>query len=209
MTRAHRLLFLGEGSSDRGVMIHIERIAEECGVPVVVTAPDLDRLSFEDRTIAGKLATVQKLGGAYDLLVIHRDTDRSTREARVAEIRAAVEKVMPKVPWVPVVPCRMTEAWLVLDERLIREVAGNPNGRVALQLPTAGEAERLSDPKALLKDLLVTASELTGRRRRMFQVSFPFHRKLILERTGPGGPISQLPSWQAFTRDLRAVLEVL
>jgi hypothetical protein len=141
--------------------------------------------------------------------VIHRDTDRSTREERISEIRTAVEKVMPGVPWVPVIPVRMTEAWLVLDERLIREVAGNPNGRVPFQMPNARGAERVADPKALLKELLVTASELTGRKRQIFRASFPYHRKPILERSDPAGPVSQLRSWQAFDRDLRAAVVAL
>ena len=210
MSAERRLLFLGEGSSDRGIVFHIERIAEECGVPVMVTAPDAAQLrQLGDMTVAGKLEAVRRLGGRFDLLVIHRDTDRSTRDERISEIRAAVERAMPGVPWVPVIPCRMTEAWLVLDERLIREVAGNPNGRVRLRVPAPRSAEQIADPKQLLKELLVTASELTGRRRKMFQAQFPNHRRLILERTDPRGPVGQLPSWQFFERDLRQALRTI
>ena len=67
----------------------------------------------------------------------------------------------------------MTEAWLVLDERLIREVAGNPNGRIRLNMPTSREAERIADPKALLKELIADASETAGRRRKLLQAAFP------------------------------------
>lgn len=209
MSHVRRLLFLGEGSSDEGITVHIERIAEACEVPVAVTAPDMELLSLVDRSVAGKLEAVRRLGGEYDLLLIHRDADRTSRAERVSEIRAATEKAMPDRPWVPVVPIRMTEAWLVLDELLIREVAGNPKGRIPLSIPAPREAERIADPKALLKELLATASELTGRRRRMFQARFAYHRRLILERIDPQGQVGMLGSWQAFESDLRAGLAAL
>jgi hypothetical protein len=201
-----RLLFLGEGTSDEGIAVHVERIADECGVPVVVTAPDLSRLRRQGWSVAAKLEAVRDMKGEYDLLLVHRDADRTSREDRVAEIRSAVEKVMPNRGWVPVIPIRMTEAWLLLDEQLLREVAGNPNGRVPLQIPAAREAERLADPKGLLKELLVTASELTGRKRQIFQNSFPHHRRLVLERICPNGGVRKLKSWQDFDRDLRQAL---
>jgi hypothetical protein len=52
----------------------------------------------------------------------------------------------------------MTEAWLVLDEPLLRKVAGNPNGSMTLPIPTIRQAEWIADPRALLKEILVAAS---------------------------------------------------
>lgn len=198
----HKVLFLGEGSSDQGIAVHVERIAAELGIETQVTAPDAAMLPPHDGTVAGKLRSIQRLGGSYAAVFIHRDADRAGREARVAEIRDAVNQVMPGVIHAAVVPVRMTEAWLLLDEQLIREVAGNPNGRVPLRLPSANEAERIADPKALLKELLVTASELTGRRRRSFQAAFPFNRRRLLEELDPGGPVRDAASWQQFREDI-------
>lgn len=217
MSHVRRLLFLGEGSSDRGIMTHVERIARECGVQAVPTHPDPEQLELivrqekigNGRTIAGRLRALKKLGAEFDLLVIHRDVDRATREDRLAEIEDAVNEVMPGVPWVPVLPCRMTEAWLVLDEQLIREIAGNPNGRVRLDIPAPSRVERIADPKKLLEKLLATAAELTGRKRESFVARFGNHRRLLLERLNPHGPVSQVPSWQAFDRDVRRALQSL
>jgi hypothetical protein len=39
------------------------------------------------------------------------------------------------MPVVCVVPVRMMEAWLLIDEMAIRRVAGNPNGRIPIELP--------------------------------------------------------------------------
>jgi hypothetical protein len=36
---------------------------------------------------------------------------------------------------IPVVPVRMTEAWLLADEFAIRSAPGNPNGTQSLDLP--------------------------------------------------------------------------
>lgn len=205
----HRVLFLGEGTSDEGIAFHVERIATECGVDVAITVPRLDLVpGLVDRSVAGKLTAISRMGGSYDVVVVHRDADRDGREARMKEIRDAVHEVMPDVRHICAIPVRMTEAWLVLDEAAIREVAGNPNGRIPLDLPRPNGAERIADPKALLKDLLVTASGLAGRRRRDFQTRFPIHRRLLLERLRPDGHVAGLTSWCHFDQDVRAVFNL-
>lgn len=194
----HRGVFLGEGSSDAGIAVHIERIAIECRIDIQLTAPDADLLPAADKTIAGKLRALMRMGGEYHIVFIHRDADGAGREARISEIRSAISEVIPDTAHVSVVPVRMTEAWLVLDERLIREVAGNPNGRVRLNMPTIREAERIADPKALLKELIANASETAGRRRKLLQAAFPYNRRRLLEELDPDGPVRQLDSWRRF-----------
>lgn len=201
-----RVLFLGEGSSDEGLVNHIERIADDCGVPILLTTPRMDLLDLPDHSVRGKLDVIRKLGGEYDLVIVHRDADGDGPEARLEEIEAAVQACAVTAVCVPVVPVRMTEAWLVLDEPAIRDVAGNPNGRVRLQIPKPSNVERIADPKALLRELLVTASETSGRRRQQFQSRFSHHRRLLLERLTSDGAVSSVSSWLAFDRDLRAGL---
>lgn len=205
----HRVLFLGEGPSDDGIRIHIERMAVECGVEISLTAPNAEMLPTTERSVTGKLNAIRKLGGSYELVFIHRDADGAGREARVSEIAAGVNAAMSGVACVPVVPVRMTEAWLLLDEGLIREVAGNPNGRVKLNIPTAREAERMADPKAFLKDLITTASETTGRRRRELINAFSFARRRLLEELDPNGMVGQLESWRRFVSDAVVALHGL
>ena len=60
----HRGVFLGEGSSDAGIAVHIERIATECGVEIQLTTPDADLLPTADKTIAGKLRALMRLGAS-------------------------------------------------------------------------------------------------------------------------------------------------
>ncbi|GAA0360435.1 DUF4276 family protein [Actinoallomurus spadix] len=204
-----RVLFLGEGTSDSGITVHVQRIATESGVDVVITDPLIDRLGRPpNKTVAGKLQAIKDIGGVYDLVVIHRDGDRDGREARVAEIERAVADVMPEAVHAPVIPIRMTEAWLLLDEREIRQVAGNPNGKAALGLPAVRKVETVPDPKATLKEVLCRASDLNGRRLDKFKQRFPHHRRQLLERIDPNGSIALVPSWCDFVADLTKGLEI-
>jgi hypothetical protein len=61
-----------------------------------------------------------------------------------------------KLPVVCVIPVKMTEAWLLIDEKAIREAAGNPKGRQPLNLPKPSKTEELSDPKETLKPIFRT-----------------------------------------------------
>lgn len=198
-----RILFIGEGSSDSGITTHIRRVVSQHGRSAVITDPHADRLPPPPRkTVAAKLKAIKELGGEYDLVVLHRDGDREGRPPRLAEITSAMQQVMPDVPHVPVIPIRMTEAWLLLDEAAIRRVAGAPNGKMALNLPKAKNVESIADPKAVLKQTLANASGLTGRRLNQFNDRFSQHRRQLLEGVDPDGPICNVPSWCNFNADL-------
>lgn len=205
-----RILFIGEGSSDSGISTHIRRIAADHDHNALITDPLVERLPPPPRkTVAAKLQAVKDLGGVYDLIVLHRDGDREGRAPRLAEISAAAGKVMPDIPHVPVIPIRMTEAWLLLDEAEIRRVAGAPNNKTPLDLPKPSKVESIPDPKAVLKQTLARASGLSGRKLATFNDRFSRHRAQLLERIDPDGPIRTVPSWRDFNSDLIAGLAQL
>ena len=201
-----RILFLGEGTSDDGIADHIGAIAADRGVDVTVTNPELGRLEHVGHSLQDKLTAVRNLGGEYELVAVHRDADAMGRHVRVSEIGAVIREHMPQVVHVPIVPVRMTEAWLLVDESAIRRVAGNPNGRCALGLPHVRRIEAIPDPKAELKQVLSKASELTGRKLDRFNRRFSENRRQLLQRLDADGPVSRLPSWQAFVGDVEAGL---
>ncbi|MBU3862898.1 DUF4276 family protein [Streptomyces sp. 4503] len=205
-----RALYLCEGSSDTGLRFHIEAIAADVGREILVTVPDLNRLpSKPGHSVEDKLRAAQRLSDgerAYDLVVIHRDADGHPADHRRREIAKAVAQVSPGLAHVPVIPVRMLEAWLLLDHAAIREVAGNPNGRVALGLPKAAKAESVPNPKALLRQALATASEEKGRGLKKLQARFCENRARLLQMLDREGPVKQLASWMSFTNDLREVL---
>jgi hypothetical protein len=194
-----RIVFLREGTSDSGIVSHIEAIAAEHRIEVTVTDPDLGRLPKPPgNAVKDKLQAVLRMGGVYDLIVVHRDADGDDPAARVSEIRAAMNAVASDVPCVPVVPVRMTEAWLLTSERELRRVAGNPNGKVRLDLPSLGTLEKVPDPKAVLKQVLALASELSGRKLNRFNNRFSQHRRQLLDRLDRHGPVTKLTSWVHF-----------
>ncbi|HEY5835170.1 hypothetical protein [Streptomyces sp.] len=206
-----RALYLCEGSSDMGLRLHIEEIAADEGKEILVTSPDFDRLRYPvGHSVADKLRAARKLndkGSDYDLVVIHRDSDDGPPERRRREIAAAVSAAWPGLTHVPVIPVRMLEAWLLLDTAAIREVAGNPNGRVALGLPKPARAEAVADPKHLLKEAIAKASEEKGRDLRKLQNRFSENRRRLLQMLDRQGPVSQLASWKAFDAELREALK--
>ena len=59
-----------------------------------------------------------------DVLFVHRDAEGQSPALRRQEVGAALDGLA--LNYVPVVPVRMTEAWLLADERAIRSAAGNP-----------------------------------------------------------------------------------
>ena len=148
--------------------------------------------------------------GGVDLLFVHRDAEnpRDT-EARHREIRTAIVEVGYCGPIVAIVPVRMTEAWLLLDESAIRKIAGRPRDTMNLELPRARDVERIADPKDSLDKILIQASGAKGRRLRKIHRELPRMRNQLLQDLELGGPLEQVPSWVRFRDDtMRALAEL-
>ena len=108
-----------------------------------------------------------------DVLFVHRDAEAQPAELRRTEISGALSGIA--VRHVPVVPVRMTEAWLLADESAIRRAAGNPNGSQTLDLPELRRLEEVPDPKRILHEALVRACGLNARRRAQLPVRQMVH----------------------------------
>lgn len=111
-----------------------------------------------------------------DLLFIHRDAEGHSYEERQKEIEEAYAASGLDVPYVEVIPVRMTEAWLLHDEAALRLAADNPNGKIVLALPSTKVVHQVNDPKKELETLLITASELNQRRLKRFKPRQRMHR---------------------------------
>lgn len=106
------------------------------------------------------------------------------------------------------VPVRAMEAWLLADVAAIRRVAGRPGGHEPLaDLPAAQQIESLSNPKAILQQVLLQAGLPQGkRRRRKFVAAFNSQRRQLAEALPLGGPLENLDSWVRFRVDVEAAL---
>lgn len=170
-------------------------------------APDLRRLDpAPARDVASRLEAVLRFDDDFDLVIVHRDAEGEGPERRRGEAVRAVASVREHLPALPVVPVRMTEAWLLVDEIAIRRVAGRPNGKDDLGLPRASAVEQVPDPKLVLRTALERASGARGRRLKQFKRDFASHRRRLLEGLDHNGPVSQLTAWR---RMETAVVEVL
>lgn len=141
-----------------------------------------------------------------DILFIHRDAEREDPGNRVEEISQAVANIsLP--PYVPVVPVRMTEAWLLIDERAVRRAADNPNGSTKIDLPPLKKLGHLTDPKENLRDCLMGASELKGRRRAQFQRRVVRSMRRVAALIDDFSPLRELAAFRTFETDTKRVVE--
>ena len=203
--------FVSDGSSDAALLPLIRWAVEQHaeGRAAEVVWADLSRVRRRPRTLADRIAEGV---GLYpcDILFVHRDAEAQPYECRESEIAEAITLARERdvhVPYVCLIPVRMQEAWLLLEESAIRRAAGNPNGAARLDLPAVNRIERIPDPKRLLYDLLCIASELSGRRLRAFQPGR--NVRFVPEYMGDMTILRQLPSFQRFENEVREVLNVL
>ena len=139
-----------------------------------------------------------------DILFVHRDAEKEAPTNRRDEIRVAFDAATARgveLPAVAVVPVRMLEAWLLFNEGAIRHAAGNPNGKVPLNLPHLKRAESRPDPKGELKEALLSASELKGRRLKKFNTATAFGR--IVDFIEDFSPLRELPAFQSFEDSIK------
>ncbi|WP_080042371.1 DUF4276 family protein [[Actinomadura] parvosata] len=201
-------IFVAEGSSDAPLAGIVESLFAARGVALRLSAPDFERLGKVSKDVASRVeAGIRLMGGLQpDVVVVHRDADNAGMEARQQEVREAVKRVGYTNACVPVIPIRMTEAWLLLDEQAIRHVAGNPRGRAGLGLPKVHEVEALSDPKSYLRQCILKAAEVTGRRRESVAKRFPQHRRQLLDRLNCNGEVVRLDGWRALLESVEEVV---
>ena len=138
-----RFVLVCEGSSDAALASHIQRLLAQCGC-----ANPRGVAFHRGSRIAQKISEAVKLSSDLDLIFVHRDANNAGAEKRYLEIKEAVENTLPMgCRWVAVVPVRMTEAWLLLDEAAIRRVVRKPDGKQPLGLPSPKHVEGVTDPK--------------------------------------------------------------
>jgi hypothetical protein len=202
---ALRYTLLADGPSDRcliwlinWVLAAIPQVATH-GFTPQVAQPSQFKNTDGSLSIRMAQAIVQY---PCDILLVHRDAEAQPHALRIAQIAFAAAQVSIP-PYVAVVPVRMTEAWLLLDVPAIRKAADNPNGGNDLHLPSLRTLESLPDPKKVLRDLLVLASEKTGQRKDQFERDLPIRCQRVAELIPDFAPLRQLPAFQVFERDLR------
>jgi hypothetical protein len=189
-------LFIGEGSSDDPLARLVSDAFVIRGVDADIRSLGADRLGADGKSVSAKIQAAAKLFSGFEFVVIHRDCDNQEPEVRLQEITAAVAETLGhEFPTIALVPRTMTEAWLLLNEAAIRKTAGKPNSTVNLDLPKIKNLESVRDPKKTLQEVLLLASQETGRRRHKRATKFSAHRRNLLDQLNPE-TLAEVPSWQ-------------
>lgn len=163
MTRQLTFSVVADGGTDRILVPIIQWAIHRLDPEVEILEPLFSKRS----------GSVREFLCDYDpgvmLVFVHRDAENRTLEERLGEF-----EFTDRLKIVPVIPVRMSEAWLLFDGTAIAQAAGRPGYPVST--PRLSEIERMSDPKKHLDELLLLAAgSPSGRRGRVF-------RRSIIER---------------------------
>ena len=204
--RSVSFAFLCKGSSDTGLIAHLETLLVYFGAQEATGMPDTRK-----GTIPAQLRQLLAEGteAGIDMVFIHRGSDSPDRDGREREIRRGIEESGFPHPFIPVIPVQETEAWLLLDEQAIRDVVACPKGKQPLKLPKPNAIEGTRNPKEILQKALLAASRASGQRLKKEKNSFSRHRKVLLQRLDPLDAVRNLPSWQCLERDIQRALAQL
>lgn len=191
---------VADGSSDR-VLIPIIGLLLQAHCPFPFRETD-----FVQQYPEGMLSLVDRIRHAVrqypcDMLFVHRDAEqKGSVQLREQEVQAAVAASAIDQPTLAVIPVRMTEAWLLVDEVAIRLAAGNPRGLAPLNLPKHRQMESV-DAKAVLFAALEQAKNLGKRRTQDLRPQYLRHR--VAENFDDLAPLRRLPSFAKFEAKLR------
>jgi hypothetical protein len=201
-----RYTLISDGSSDKALLPILSWLLREHRVmyPIQPEWADLGMLPNPPKDLSSKIELSIDLYPC-DLLFVHRDAEKLSYIQRKDEIISALSNIKPShSPSICVVPVRMTEAWLLINEAAIRRAAGNANGQKQLELPNPLLLEQHNDPKRLLYDFLKDASERKGRR----LSNFPFGQSalLVAEYIDDFSPLRNLSAFRSLESDLEEII---
>ena len=202
-----RYKLVADGSSDRALLPILTWLLRQCcgAIPIQAEFADLRLLPRPPKELSERINRSVELYPC-DLLFVHRDAENAPIEEREAEIRKALKgsSAEDSVRVVCVVPVRMQEAWLLIDEAALRRAAGNPNGTQPLSMPDVQRLEELPDPKQLIRDHLRQASELQGRRLERFNWRSSAHR--VAEMIDDFSPLYGLAAFKRLAVEVERVV---
>ena len=200
-----RFTILADGPTDRALRPIVSWVLGR--IPSVACAGFIVEFSVaphaKDNSLRSRVAeSIREF--PCDILFVHRDAEREPMKNRIAEIETAVCNL--HALFVPIVPVRMTEAWLLIDADAIRRASDNPNGRTPLDIPRGALLEGLPDPKTTCDNLLIRASEKSGRRRQKFArpSELAERRTRIAELIVDFSPLLRLPAFHSFCKEVEA-----
>jgi hypothetical protein len=190
MNRQLTFCLVADGGTDRALIPIIEWAIHRLDPDVDILEADFRKRTSPVRNFLASLTTNSMI------VFVHRDAERGTIHDRLTEFEGH-----GRADIVPIVPVRMTEAWLLIDAAAIAAAADRPDAIV--QLPAVAGLGTLVNPKQRLEDLLLAvAGELTGRRLKRFRRSIVDRRINVASLIGDFAPLEQLEAFRCFQAEL-------
>ena len=181
---------VADGGTDRALVPIIEWAIHRLDPQVEILEPEFRKRSGS----VGEFLASYKTGAM--IVFVHRDAEAAPLTTRLKEFQGVNRK------FVPIVPVRMTESWLLVSGLAIARAADHPTAEVTL--PPVHQLESLADPKKELEDLLIGAARpLAGRRLKKFRASIVTRRVNVATLIGDFAPLEQLPAFRHFQTELR------
>ncbi len=176
-----RVTLIGDGSSDKALSSIIKWLADDLypKVPSSISYADFRNLPKPPMKsdVKAQISTAKEYY-PYDVLIYHRDAERNDIQIiddRKSEVLECVDDVDVKMI-ICVVPIKMMESWLLINQDALKKAAGNRNYKGNLLLPPINKIESLTQPKETLHQLLINASGLKGRNLTKFNPHQAVHR---------------------------------
>jgi hypothetical protein len=174
-------------------------------VPIIQWAihhldPDVEILEPEFRKRMGSVSEFfERHTPETHLIFMHRDAENRPMAERRSEIlRVNHSRV------VPVVPVRMSEAWLLFDGVAIARAADRPSSTV--DVPKIHELEGIADPKSRLEGLIIEAAgSPRGRRLKVLKQSLVDRRVSVASLIADYQPLESLSAFRQFQQDLASL----
>lgn len=183
---------VADGGTDRALIPLLEWAIHRLDPAVEILEPEFRKRQGSVKDFLASYST------SAMIVFVHRDAETAALDERLVEFTGVVRNDV-----VPVVPVRMTEAWLLVDGPAIAAAAGRPSAVVSL--PSIAQLEGLADPKDELEArLLAAAGPLTGRRLKKFRSSLDDRRINVASRIADFGALEHVPAFARFQVALAA-----
>lgn len=161
---------------------------------------------------AERIFSVARKAVGFHALIVHADADAPTADDalqdRIEPGRQLVREAEGDVcrDLLPIIPIRMTEAWMMADAEAFRQVVGTDLRADQLGFPDQPhQVEAIQDPKHSLN---ITLNQIFSRQRRRRKVYLgryyePLARRIRLDM------LQRVPAFRQFTSDLTHLLQHL
>jgi len=159
-------VLLADGSSDATLLVIIKWLLNDLYPQLLTQGSFADLRIFPNppKTLKDKINKA-RVYYPHDILFVHRDAesiDYKMIDKRIKEIEDSIDtKNLNKT--ISIIPIKMMESWLLIDEDAIRKAAGNRNYKGEINLPHIKDIEKIQQPKQLLFEIL---REVSGLKRR-------------------------------------------